>query len=266
MTAGVALVSGAADGIGFAIATTFAAAGYRVGMLDIANDRLAAAVARLADDGATVAGEVVDVSDVDAVATAVGALTERWGPPTAVVSNAGIAPYGELLDMTQERWRRVVDVNLTGTFAVTTAAARAMVSAGVPGSICCVASGAAFLARAGAGPYCATKAAVVMHAKVLALELGPHGIRANAVAPGFIDHGERAGLGRFASPEYVATNRATVPLARTGIAQDVADAVSYLASPQAAFINGAVLSVDGGSTAGRFGQAWDVAQDAGRGA
>lgn len=255
----VAVVSAAADGIGLAVTATLARAGYAVGMIDVRGDRLAASVDRLRREGHEVEGHEVDVTDAPGVAAAVAAVADRWGPVTTGVSGVGIAPYAELLDMPVQQWRRVLDVNLTGTFIVTTEVARVMVATGTRGSLCCVSSGAGLLGRVGAAAYSTTKAGLHMYTKVLAMELGSRGIRVNAVAPGFIDHGHREGLGSFSSPAYVAANRATVPLDRTGTAQDVADAVAYLCSPAAAFVSGAVLTVDGGSTAGKYGIAWDDA-------
>ncbi|MFI9557539.1 SDR family NAD(P)-dependent oxidoreductase [Nonomuraea endophytica] len=251
-----ALVTGAADGLGRAIAAKLLELGDRVALLDVNAERLERTRAGFAAQGGQVLARVTDVADPDQVEAAVRAVAETWGPLEVAVSNAGIAPSQDLLDMSPADWRRVLAVNLDGTFHVATAAARTMVEHGVAGAICCVASGAAFSARLRAGHYCTSKAGVVMLAKCLALEVGRRGIRVNAVAPGLIDHGHRDGLGEFVPRDYVERMRAGTPLDRAGTAAHVADAVAYLCSEQAAFVSGDVLMVDGASSAGRFNLPW----------
>lgn len=253
------LVTGAADGFGLKIATWFAEQGDRVALLDVRADRLERSVQTLSQAGHKVIGCATDVSNEDQVESAVGATTERWGPVDVVVSNAGIAPSAAVLEMPASEWTRTLEVNLTGTFLVTRAAARSMVATGTAGRICCVASGAYRLGRLGAAHYCASKAGLVMYAKVLAMELGPHDITVNVVAPGFIDHGHREGLGQFVPDEYAAAMRDATPLRRPGTPGDIADAVGFLCSASAAHISGAVLPVDGASSAGRYTIPWSGA-------
>lgn len=250
------LVTGAADGLGLAIAARFAAIGDRVAMLDVNRARLDAAAERLRANGGEVTAITVDVSDPTQVDAAVRAAAERYGPLDVAVSNAGIAPTSSILDMTPDEWRRVMSVNLDGTFYLTRAVAANMVAHGRAGRICCVASGAYKSGRVGAAHYCASKAGVVMYAKVLAMELGQHGIAVNVVAPGFIDHGYRDGLGQFVTDDYVAAMRAATPLGRDGTPDDVADAVEFLCSPGATHVSGAVLAVDGASSAGKYQIPW----------
>ncbi|WP_157249275.1 SDR family NAD(P)-dependent oxidoreductase [Nonomuraea typhae] len=251
-----ALVTGAADGLGKAIAAKLLDLGDRVALLDVNAERLERTRSEFAAQGGQVLARTADVADPAQVEATVRAVTETWGPLEVAVSNAGIAPHQNLLDMAPADWRRVLGVNLDGTFHVATAVARNMVEYGVAGTICCVASGAAFSARLGAGHYCTSKAGVVMLAKCLALEVGREGIRVNAVAPGLIDHGHREGLGEFVPREYVERMRANTPLDRVGTAAHVADAVAYLCSDQAAFVSGDVLMVDGASGAGRYNLPW----------
>lgn len=250
------LVTGGADGLGRRIAETFLAAGDRVALLDVNAERLAATERELSADGHTVLAYPVDVADAAQVDAAITAVDEAWDGIDVAVSNAGIAPHQMLLDMDSADWRRVMAVNLDGTFHVITAAARAMVARGIPGAICCIASGAAFSARPGAAHYCTSKAGVLMLAKALAMESGRDGIRVNVVAPGLIDHGYREGLGEFVPNEYVDRMRENTPLPRLGTGQDVADAVAFLCSEQASFISGAVVPVDGASSAGKFNLPW----------
>jgi NAD(P)-dependent dehydrogenase (short-subunit alcohol dehydrogenase family) len=258
MTGRSALVTGAADGLGKAIAAKLLSGGDRVALLDVNAGRLertrAGFAGRFGED--RVAAHVVDVTDPDRVNAAVEAVVADWGTLEVAVSNAGIAPNQLLLDMSPADWTRVLDVNLNGTFHVTTAAARAMTGLGVRGAICCIASGAAVSARLGAGHYCTSKAGIVMLAKCLAQEVGRSGIRVNVVAPGLIDHGHRDGLGDFVPAEYAERMRANTPLDVVGTAEHVADAVAYLCSDQAAFVTGDMIMVDGGSSAGKYNLPW----------
>ncbi|WP_262286328.1 SDR family NAD(P)-dependent oxidoreductase [Micromonospora sp. MA102] len=256
MAARVAVVTGGADGLGKRIATMLAERGDRVALWDVNADRLEATRAELARSGHDVLSATVDVADGDSVRAAVASVLSTWNRIDVGVSNAGVAPNQNLLEMAQADWQRVIDVNLNGTFHVTTAIARAMVERGVAGAICCIASGAAFSARPGAGAYCTSKAGVVMLAKSLAMEVGREGVRVNVVAPGFIDHGHREGLGDFVPPDYPVRMRAQTPLDHVGTPTDIADAVTYLCSDRAAFVTGAVLLVDGGSGAGKFNLPW----------
>lgn len=259
----VALVTGAADGIGLAVTRNLVEAGAAVALLDVNADRLANSVSTLQQAGRRVIGIPADVADEQAITAAVEQVEATFGSLDTVSSNVGVAPYGELLTLTKEDWQSVLDTNLTGTFVVTTITARAMVASGTRGSIVCMASGAAFAARVGGGRYSTSKAGVVMLTKALAMELGKHGIRVNAVAPGLIDHGYREGLGHFVTEEYAERARRATPLDHKPTAQDVADVVSYLVSPQAAFVSGEVIRVDGGSGAGRYDSPWstEVAED-----
>lgn len=252
----VALVTGAADGIGLAVTRNLVAAGAAVGMVDVNGERLAASVGRLREDGHRVLGFTASVSDEPAVEAALGEVEAAFGPVDTVSSNVGIAPYGELLTLRKADWEAVLDPNLTGTFVVTTVAARAMVASATRGAIVCMASGAAFGTRVGGGRYSTSKAGVVMLTKALAVELGRYGIRVNGVAPGLINHGYREGLGHFVTDEYAERARRATPLDRVPTAQDVADVVSYLVSPLAAFVSGEVVRVDGAAGAGRYDSPW----------
>lgn len=249
---GSVLVTGAADGIGFAIAQAFAEQGMPVGLIDVAGDRLARASERIAGSG-SVATAVADVRDEAAVTSAIDALIEELGPVRAAVSNAGIFPTQPALEMSTDSWREVVDVNLTGTYVFTRQVARRMIEEGDGGKLCCIASGSATRARMGAAAYCASKAGIVMYAKVLAMELAASRINVNVVSPGFIDHGYREGRGGdFVAPDYAKAFQRQVPWPDAGTARDIADAVLYLCSDQAHFITGAVLAADGGASVGSY--------------
>ncbi len=166
--------------------------------------------------------------------------------PTGVVANAGIVRFGPLTDVSLADWRAVVDVNLTGTFLTARAGAARMMASGRPGSIVAITSMNGVAPGPNAGAYGATKAAVARLVEQMALEWGPHGIRVNAVAPGLIDTGMSAPI--YADEDIRRRRAARVPLGRLGTADDVAGAVLYLLSEEAAYVNGTELLVDGGVT------------------
>lgn len=248
------LVTGAADGIGLGIARRFARAGDRVATLD----RDAAKVERAAEElrnsapvrsaGGAVFALTADVRDAGSVQAAVDEIGRRHGRLEVAVSNAGVYPNTPVLEMDESEWDRVIDTNLKGTFLVCRAAARQMVEAGGGGKICGIASGAHRSARVGAAHYCASKAGLVLFAQALALELAEHKINVNVVSPGFVDVGDRPGV----STRYRETITKGIPWGRTGAPEDIARAVFFVCSDDADFMTGAVVPVDGGSSAGRF--------------
>lgn len=250
------IVTGAADGIGLAVAERYALAGARVTMVDIAAERLYERVERLAAQGAAVQGEIADMADAAAVRAAVARSVEAFGAPDVAISNAGIAPFVELLSCEFDEWQRVVDVNMTGSFVFMQACIRSMIDAGVPGAVCATSSGAAFQGRVGGGAYSASKAGALMMTRVLAVEAGPYGIRVNSVAPGLVDHGFREGLGDFVPAEYSERAARLTPLEHRASASDIVDAVEFLCSERAAHVTGTYLRIDGGASVGQYGSAW----------
>ena len=232
-------MTGAAQGIGATIATRLSEDGWRVGVLD-RNGAAAAAVA-----GALSSAVALPADTTDEVGTE-GALDAFGAVPDLVVANAGIVRFGPLLDLAVADWRAVVDVNLTGTFVTARAAARRMVARGGGGAIVTVTSMNGVVPGPNAGAYGATKAAVALLTKQLAVELGPHGIRANAVAPGLILAGMSDPI--YADPEVRRARESKVPLGRLGRAEDVAAVVAFLGSDEAAYVTGQELLVDGGVT------------------
>jgi 3-oxoacyl-[acyl-carrier protein] reductase len=241
------LVTGGAAGIGFGMGAAFHAAGARVALGDMNTSVLGRAAEHL---GASdrVFTHAVDVRDASSVAKFIAASESALGPVTIAIGNAGIYPNCPVLEMTQEEWDRVIETNMRGVFLTCQAVARRMVAAKTPGKIITISSGAHNSGRRGAAHYCASKAGMVMFTKVLAMELGPHHINVNCIAPGIItvDHDVSQ-----VSDEVLTTLVRNIPWGRTGTPADIAHAALFLASPEADFITGAVLSVDGGSGTGR---------------
>lgn len=231
-----ALVTGAGGGLGAAIARRLAADGYRLAIADI--DRAGAeAEARTLASAAAFAVDITDEAAVEAMLDGIGAV------PDVVVNNAGIVRFGPLLEYSVADFRKVVDVNLVGTFIVARAVGRRMVPRG-SGAIVNITSLNAVAPSPDAGAYPAAKAAVALLTQHLALALGPHGIRVNAVAPGFIDAGMSAPI--YADAGVRAVRGKAVPLGRIGAAEDVAETVAFLASDKARYVTGQQLLVDGG--------------------
>jgi len=249
-TSGAVLVTGAGQGLGAAIAAALVAAGWQVGVLD----RNAAAAARTAEAlGPSAVGLAADTTDEAAVEAGLDQLAAFTGQaaPDGVVCNAGIVRFGPLLDVSVDDWRAVVDVNLTGTFVTARAVARRMVADGRGGGVVTVTSMNGVAPGPNAGAYGATKAGIALLTRQMALEWGPLGIRANAVAPGLIDAGMSEPI--YADPTIRARRSSSVPLGRLGQADEVAAVVLFLLSDQAAYVNGTELLVDGGVTQGIIG-------------
>lgn len=242
----VALVTGAGGGIGRGIALRFAEEGAAVAVhcrtsVDEAQD----VAERIRVTGARAVVVRADLADEDACRNVVHEAA-RWGGGrlTALVNNAGVQPTQELAGMTAAAWRAVVDTNLSSVFACTQAAVEVMRGSG-GGTVTHIASIEATHPAPLHAHYCASKAAVVMHARSAALEYGPYGIRVNTVSPGLVD---REGLAED-WPEGVERWRRAVPAGRLGRPEDIGDACVFLASPLASWITGHDLVVDGGVSA-----------------
>lgn len=244
------LVTGAATGLGLAIAEAFGRAGATVALNDLSQERVDQAKTSLTKQGIRCLGVAGDVRRPEQVRQLVDRVVTELGVPDVAVANAGICPNTPFLDVSDEELSGVLDTNVKGVFLTCQAVARAMVAAERPGQLVTVSSGAANTAIWGWSHYCASKAAVVMLTRAMALELGRHGVRANAVLPGYIDVPEG---GAPLDAEYKETARLASPLGRPGEPADIARAVLLLASPLADYVTGATLSVDGGGSAGRVG-------------
>jgi NAD(P)-dependent dehydrogenase (short-subunit alcohol dehydrogenase family) len=234
-----AVVTGAGKGIGAVIARHAAKEGYRVAAWDVDG---AAAAAVAADLGDAVLPFTVDVADERSVEAGFAALPEA---PALVVNNAGLVRFGPLATLSVEDWNAVLAVNLTGTFLVSRGAAQRMAGAG-GGAIVNISSVNGIAAAPNAGAYTSTKAAILMLTEQMALEWASDGVRVNAVAPGLILAGMSDPI--YADAEIRQLRQSKVPLGSLGTADDVAEAVLFLASEKAAYITGQTLAVDGGLT------------------
>jgi NAD(P)-dependent dehydrogenase (short-subunit alcohol dehydrogenase family) len=248
----VALVTGAASGIGLGIARRFAAEGARLVLGDVDEDGLAAAAASTSaelDLGSDIATASTDVTHEDEIAALVALATEHFGRLDVVVANAGAGMFAPLVDHPVEGWRRTIDLNLTGTFLTIKHAGRAMQDSG-GGSIVAIASLNATQPSAGMAAYCSAKAAVSMLVQVAAMELGPSGIRVNAIAPGLIRTPATAPF--FEVPAILDDFVDNTTVGRSATPEDVAAVAVFLASDEAAFVSGSTYQVDGGAHTKRY--------------
>jgi NAD(P)-dependent dehydrogenase (short-subunit alcohol dehydrogenase family) len=244
----VALVAGAARGIGLATAKRFHAEGFCVALLDIEGELLNSAVAALADPDRTLALHC-DVSDARGVTAAVEAVNKRFGRLDALVNNAGIAVFAPIMETSDADWRRIMEVNLTGPFLCTKAAAPLMREHG-GGAIVNITSISAVRASTLRSAYGTSKAGLAHLTKQLAVELASLGIRVNAVAPGPV---ETAMAKAVHTPEIRADYHDAIPLNRYGLEEELAEAIFFLCSERSSYITGQILAVDGGFDAAGIG-------------
>ncbi len=251
-----ALVTGGARGLGEAIAARLVREGWSLALLDTA-PAVSQTAERLAalGDGVTVLAFTGDVRDADRVDAVVAEVVSRLGGLDLLVNNAGIGgPSSDLVDTPLEEVRRVLDVNLFGAFIVARAVARAMIDRGGGGCIVNMGSFYGQQGVAGGAAYCASKGGVALLTHSLALELSPHGIRVNTIAPGNMATEmhwqglrEDAALRGTRFEDEVEAVRASIPLGRHGSGDDVAGAVVWLAGEDAAYVTGQTIGVNGGA-------------------
>ncbi len=243
----VAVVTGAARGIGAATALRLAADGLAVAVLDLDESTTAGTVQAIGAAGGRALGVGADVGDAEQVQAAVDRIAADLGPPVVLVNNAGVTRDNMLFRMTDADWDLVMGVHLRGSFLMTRACQRHMVDAGW-GRIVTLSSTSA-LGNRGQANYATAKAGLQGFTKTLTIELGRFGVTANAVAPGFIQtemtRATAERIGRDWS-EYVAERAAAIPVARAGVPEDVAHTVSFFVSEGAGFVSGQVVYVAGG--------------------
>jgi NAD(P)-dependent dehydrogenase (short-subunit alcohol dehydrogenase family) len=243
----VAIVTGAASGIGRAIARRFVAEGSAVVGGDVDKDRLDALADELGDGFVAAPGDVTVEDDQAAlVATAV----DRYGRLDVAVANAGTGHLAPILEHDMGDWQRIIDLCLTGVFLTVKHAGRAMRAGGEGGSIVTMASLNAVQPAAGMSAYCSAKAAVAMLAEVAAIELGPAGIRVNAIGPGLVQTNLTGPL--WSMPGVVEEFVDNTTIGRFAQPTDVADLALFLASDDSSFVTGSLYLVDGGAHTRRY--------------
>jgi 3-oxoacyl-[acyl-carrier protein] reductase len=239
----LAIITGGAQGIGKATAQRFGAEGAILIIWDINKEKGDAVVEELKSAGYQAEFQKVNTAELEEVKAAVAYLKEKYGHIDVLINNAGITRDATLLKMTPEKWQQVISVNLTGVFNCTQGVAEVMVEQG-SGRIVNASSVVGLYGNFGQTNYVATKSGVIGMTKVWARELGRKGITVNAVAPGFI----ATEMIETIPEKVIKSIEGKTPLKRFGKPEEIANAYLFLASDQAAFVNGTVLSVDGGIT------------------
>ncbi len=244
----VAMVTGAARGIGYGIAHRFAVEGAEVVLADVNGALVEESAARVAaETGRRAVAAVCDVTDRAAVEAVIQRAVEELGGLDIMMANAGICPFVDFLDLDTATWQRTIDVILTGSFHCGQAAAKAMIAAGRGGCILFTTSLATIQAGAAQVDYAAAKSGVKMLMATMAVALGKHGIRVNAIAPGVIY--TEMGAFHWDVPEHRAEFARSNPIGRLGEPADIAAAAVFLASDDAAYLTGSTIRVDGGRLA-----------------
>jgi meso-butanediol dehydrogenase/(S,S)-butanediol dehydrogenase/diacetyl reductase len=247
-TSPVAIITGAARGIGLATSEWFLAHGYRVAMIDVDGAELGEAAASVSDP-TRVLGLECDVSDPAQVDAMVAQVSDRLGRIDALVNNAGVAVFKPLLETSFQEWRHVFSVNLDGAFLCTQACAPVMLRNG-GGSIVNIASISGLRASTLRVAYGTSKAALIHLTKQQAVELGNQGIRVNAISPGPVD---TAMAKQVHSAAIRADYHDAIPLNRYGTPEEIAATIGFLCSPAASYVNGQMLATDGGFDAAGIG-------------
>ena len=239
----VAVVTGAAQGLGRAMAECFARAGAKIACMDFNPAKLPEATGAIEAAGGVVVGIAVDVTDSQAVQAAIDAVLEKWGRIDILINNAGITRDTLVPRMSDEEWDAVINTNLRGTFLMTRAVSRPMMQARY-GRIINISSVSGIMGNPGQSNYGASKAGVIGFTRTVAKELAKRKITVNAIAPGFIESAMSAAIG----DELLDEARKRIPAKRLGKPEEVADLALFLASDGAAYLTGQVITLDGGMT------------------
>ena len=242
----VAIVTGAARGIGRAIALRCGQEGARVAVVDLREDEGHQTVRLIEAAGGKAMFIRTDVSDGAQVQAMVDLVVEQWGAIHILVNDAGICPFEDFLEMSESLWDQVLDVNLKGYFLCSQAVARVMVEQGVKGRIIAVSSISSEFGGSSQAHYCASKAGINLLVKSMSISLGPHGITCNAVLPGTVETDiNREALADPAVRDYWSKR---APLGRLGQPEDIAGPVLFFASDDSEWCTGSMLVVDGGTS------------------
>lgn len=243
-SAPIALVTGAAQGIGYACAEALAEDGYRVVLADVQAEAVQDAARRLGQDAV---GMACDVADPKQILALFDRMEAEVGTASVLVNNAGVAKPGDFLETSLEDFTSVIDVNLVGAFVATQRAAKAMIAADLKGAIVNMSSINAQVAIPSIAAYCASKGGIMQLTKAAALALAPHGVRVNAVGPGSIDTAMMAGVN--ADPAAMDMVLSRTPLKRIANPREIGDLVAFLASEKASYVTGETIYADGGRLA-----------------
>jgi len=237
----IALITGGAQGIGYACAEAIAEDGARIVVADRNADGIAAAAEKLGDDAVSM---VCDMGDPAQITGLFDKIEKDVGTVSILVNNAGIALPGDFLETSLEQFQQVINVNLTGSFLALQRAAKSMVASGIEGAIVNMSSVNAQVAIPSIAAYCASKGGIMQLTKAAALALAPHNIRVNAVGPGSIDTDMMAAVNADTAAMQMVMSR--TPLKRIGSPREIGDVVAFLASEKASYITGETIYVDGG--------------------
>ncbi|MFK8084108.1 MAG: SDR family NAD(P)-dependent oxidoreductase [Granulosicoccus sp.] len=237
----IALVTGAAQGIGYACAEALSNDGYLTVLCDINKEAVEAAATQLGKGSVALTCDMADTVQVNDM---FDLIENDIGIPSVLVNNAGIAAPCDFLETSVEQFCQVIDLNLIATFVASQRAAKLMIKHKLQGSIVNMSSINAVVAIPSIAAYCASKGGVMQLTKSSALALAPHNIRVNAVGPGSIDTAMMAGVN--ANPEAMNTVLSRTPLKRVGTPREIADVVAFLASDKASYVTGETIYVDGG--------------------
>jgi gluconate 5-dehydrogenase len=245
----VVLVTGSSGGFGLATVEAFLESGASVMLNGTKPEKLDAALEDLKARFDRVDGHIADISTSAGVEDLIAATERTFASIDVLVNNAGTAQNTAFLELSEAQWDGLFDINLKGAFLMSQVFAKRAIAAGRAGKIVNILSGNYLWTRAGSAHYSSSKAALEMLTRSMALELGPHGINVNGVAPGLMDLSQRGGRGPAQS--FVDLYVKDVPMGRVGVVEDVTGAVLFMASAEADFITGSTILVDGGYAAGR---------------
>lgn len=237
----LALITGGAQGIGYACGAALAENGARIILADINQEGVMAAAEKLGGD---TIGMAVDMGDMSQINSMYDDIEDKYGAVSILINNAGVAMPNDFLETTIEDFERVISINLNGVFLSTQRAAKAMIAHNIKGAIVNMSSINAIVSIPSIPAYCASKGGVMQLTKSASLALAPHHIRVNAVGPGSIDTAMLAGVN--ADPNAMQRIMSRTPLQRLGKAEEIADTVAFLASEKASYITGETIYVDGG--------------------